>query len=234
MGAIPLCGLAPFLYPYRHGGAMISLEEIQQTLNCSGTGALPQRLQRQLVFIAEVDKMKSIVRRTLLTDGSRRENDAEHSWHLALMAIILEEYAVEPVNLGRVLAMVTVHDLIEIYAGDTFAFDVAANQDKVQREAAAAEKLFGLLDQDQGRQLRQLWEEFDAMDTADSRFAASLDRIQPFMHNVLTDGHTWKLGTVTKDQVYHRMAPVKVGTPALWTWLEAQVAAAIVKGYIKE
>lgn len=213
---------------------MISLEEIQQTLNFSGAGALPQRLQRQLVFIAEVDKMKSIIRRTLLTDGSRRENDAEHSWHLALMAIILEEYALEPVNLGRVLAMVTVHDLIEIYAGDTFAFDVSANQDKAQREAAAAERLFGLLDQDQGSELRQLWEEFDAMDTADSRFAASLDRIQPFMHNVLTAGHTWKLGAVTKEQVYYRMAPVKVGTPALWPWLEAQVAAAIEKGYIKE
>ena len=136
---------------------MISLEEIQQTLNCSGTGALPQRFQRQLVFIAEVDKMKSIVRRTLLTDGSRQENDAEHSWHLALMAIILEEYAAEPVNLGRVLAMVTVHDLIEIYAGDTFAFDIDANQDKSEREAAAADRLFGLLAGEQGREEEELY-----------------------------------------------------------------------------
>ena len=193
-----------------------------------------ERFQKQIDFILEADKEKNILRQTHLTNHGRRENDAEHSWHLALMAIVLEEYAAEPVNLGRVLAMVTVHDLIEIYAGDTFAFDAAANQDKAQREEAAAEKLFGMLDKEQGQELRQLWEEFDAMNTADSCFAASLDRIQPFMHNVLTEGHTWKLGTVTKEQVYRRMAPVKTGTPALWPWLESQVAAAIEKGWIKE
>ena len=209
-------------------------DKIEQVFNFSAVKDFPKKLQQQMVFIAEVDKLKNIFRRTILTDSSRRENDAEHSWHLALMAIVLEEYAAEPVNLGRVLAMVTVHDLIEIYAGDTFAFDAAANQDKAQREEAAAKKLFGMLDKEQGQELRQLWEEFDAMNTADSRFAASLDRIQPFMHNVLTEGHTWKLGTVTKEQVYRRMAPVKTGTPALWPWLESQVAAAIEKGWIKE
>ena len=209
-------------------------DKIEQIFDFSAVKDFPKKLQQQMVFIAEVDKLKNIFRRTILTDSSRRENDAEHSWHLALMAIVLEEYAAEPVNLGRVLAMVTVHDLIEIYAGDTFAFDTAANQDKAQREEAAAEKLFGMLDKEQGQELRQLWEEFDAMNTADSRFAASLDRIQPFMHNVLTEGHTWKLGTVTKEQVYRRMAPVKTGTPALWPWLESQVAAAIEKGWIKE
>ena len=209
-------------------------DKIEQIFNFSAVKDFPKKLQQQMVFIAEVDKLKNIFRRTILTDSSRRENDAEHSWHLALMAIVLEEYATEPVNLGRVLAMVTVHDLIEIYAGDTFAFDAAANQDKAQREEAAAEKLFGMLDKEQGQELRQLWEEFDAMNTADSRFAASLDRIQPFMHNVLTEGHTWKLGTVTKEQVYRRMAPVKTGTPVLWPWLESQVAAAIEKGWIKE
>ena len=213
---------------------MISVEQIEKTLDLASVEGISKKLQRQMVFIAEVDKMKAIFRRTLLTDGSRRENDAEHSWHLALMAIVLEEYAAEPVNLGRVLAMVTVHDLVEIYAGDTFAFDASANQDKSQREQEAANKLFGLLDEEQGRKIRQLWEEFDAMNTADSRFAASLDRIQPFMHNVLTDGHTWKLGSVTKEQVYRRMAPVKTGTPALWPWLEAQVAGAIKKGLIRE
>ena len=209
-------------------------DKIEQVFNFSAVKDFPKKLQQQMVFIAEVDKLKNIFRRTILTDSSRRENDAEHSWHLALMAIVLEEYAAEPVNLGRVLAMVTVHDLIEIYAGDTFAFDAAANQDKAQREQAAAEKLFGMLDQEQGHKFRQLWEEFDAMNTADARFAASLDRIQPFMHNVLTEGHTWKLGSVTKEQVYRRMAPVKTGTPALWPWLESQVASAIEKGWIKE
>ena len=209
-------------------------DKIEQIFDFSAVKDFPKKLQQQMIFIAEVDKLKNIFRRTILTDSSRRENDAEHSWHLALMAIVLEEYAAEPVNLGRVLAMVTVHDLIEIYAGDTFAFDAAANQDKAQREQAAAEKLFGMLDQEQGHKFRQLWEEFDAMNTADARFAASLDRIQPFMHNVLTEGHTWKLGSVTKEQVYRRMAPVKTGTPALWPWLESQVAAAIEKGWIKE
>lgn len=209
-------------------------DKIEQIFDFSAVKDFPKKLQQQMIFIAEVDKLKNIFRRTILTDSSRRENDAEHSWHLALMAIVLEEYAAEPVNLGRVLAMVTVHDLIEIYAGDTFAFDAAANQDKAQREQAAAEKLFGMLDQEQGHKFRQLWEEFDAMNTADARFAASLDRIQPFMHNVLTEGHTWKLGSVTKEQVYRRMAPVKTGTPALWPWLESQVASAIEKGWIKE
>ena len=212
----------------------IPADKIEQIFDFSAVKDFPKKLQQQMIFIAEVDKLKNIFRRTILTDSSRRENDAEHSWHLALMAIVLEEYAAEPVNLGRVLAMVTVHDLIEIYAGDTFAFDAAANQDKAQREQAAAEKLFGMLDQEQGHKFRQLWEEFDAMNTADSRFAASLDRIQPFMHNVLTEGHTWKLGSVTKEQVYRRMAPVKTGTPALWPWLESQVASAIEKGWIKE
>ena len=210
------------------------VDKIEQIFDFSAVKDFPKKLQQQMIFIAEVDKLKNIFRRTILTDSSRRENDAEHSWHLALMAIVLEEYAAEPVNLGRVLAMVTVHDLIEIYAGDTFAFDAAANQDKAQREQAAAEKLFGMLDQEQGHKFRQLWEEFDAMNTADARFAASLDRIQPFMHNVLTEGHTWKLGSVTKEQVYRRMAPVKTGTPALWPWLESQVASAIEKGWIKE
>ena len=209
-------------------------DKIEQIFDFSAVKDFPKKLQQQMIFIAEVDKLKNIFRRTILTDSSRRENDAEHSWHLALMAIVLEEYAAEPVNLGRVLAMVTVHDLIEIYAGDTFAIDAAANQDKAQREQAAAEKLFGMLDQEQGHKFRQLWEEFDAMNTADARFAASLDRIQPFMHNVLTEGHTWKLGSVTKEQVYRRMAPVKTGTPALWPWLESQVASAIEKGWIKE
>lgn len=141
---------------------MISLEEIQAKLAVPSTVAgnsdcvagelgLPQRLSRQLEFIAEVDKIKHILRRNLLTDGSRRENDAEHSWHLAMMAILLEEYASEAVDLKRVLSMVIVHDLVEIYAGDTFAYDVEGNKDKELREEQAAKKLFSLLPEDQGR-----------------------------------------------------------------------------------
>lgn len=200
--------------------------------------ALPQttetekRLAQQMQFIAEIDKLKQVLRMTLLTDGSRRENDAEHSWHLAVMAVVLHEYAVEPVDLQRVLKMAVIHDLIEIYAGDTFAFDTQGNEDKAAREAAAADKLFSLLPAEQGAELRALWEEFDRMDSADSLFAASLDRLQPFMHNVLTGGHTWKLGQVCAAQVYARMEPIRRGIPDVWPWVDSQIKACIAQGLI--
>lgn len=190
------------------------------------------KLERQLVFIAEMDKMKNILRRTLITDSSRRENDAEHSWHIALMAVILEEYAAKPVNMSRVLSMLVIHDLIEIYAGDTFAFDVEANMEKESKEKVAADKLFSILPDEQGIKLRSLWEEFDAMNTDDSIFAASLDRLQPFIHNTLTNGHTWKIAKVKKEQVYKRMEPVKIGIPYIWEWVEQQIQTAINKGLI--
>ena len=200
--------------------------------------ALPQttetekRLAQQMQFIAEIDKLKQVLRMTLLTDGSRRENDAEHSWHLAAMAVVLHEYAVEPVDLQRVLKMAVIHDLIEIYAGDTFAFDTQGNEDKAAREAVAADKLFSLLPAEQGAELRALWEEFDRMDSADSLFAASLDRLQPFMHNVLTGGHTWKLGQVCAAQVYARMEPIRRGIPDVWPWVDSQIKACIAQGLI--
>lgn len=201
---------------------------------CESFSAVTARFSKQLLFIAEVDKIKLILRRTLLTDSSRRENDAEHSWHLAMMAILLEEYATAPVDMRRVLTMLIIHDLVEIYAGDTFAFDAEGNKDKEERERLSADKLFNILPKDQAAELRPLWEEFDRMDTADSQFAASLDRLQPLIHNVLTDGHTWKLGNVTLAQVYKRMGPVKMWLPAAWTWVEAQIQAAVAKGWIKK
>lgn len=215
---------------------MFTPDEINRKLfsNLLPVGSIPDMLMRQLVFIAEVDKIKLVLRRTLLTDGSRPENDAEHSWHLALMAVLLESYASGPVDMTRVLTMVIIHDLIEIYAGDTFAFDVEGNKDKVEREKNAADRLFRLLDGEQGTKLRSLWEEFDRMDTDDSRFAASLDRLQPFIHNVLTDGHTWKLGVVTKSQVCARMEPVRTGLPAVWPWIEAHIERGVKNGWIKE
>lgn len=207
------------------------LTEIERSKNeCS----ISENIYKQLTFIAEVDKIKQIFRRTLLTDSSRQENDAEHSWHLALMAILLEEYASEPVDMKRVLKMVIIHDLVEIYAGDTFAFDEKGNQNKVEREIAAADKLFTLLNNQQGDELKELWQEFDAMDTADSKFAASLDRLQPFIHNVLTDGYTWKLGKVSKNQVYKRMEIVQTACPRLWPWVQGQIQLAIEKGYINK
>lgn len=193
-----------------------------------------EKLRRRLFFISEIDKMKQIMRKTLLIDGSRQENDAEHSWHLGVMAFILEEYTKEPFSMERVLKMVLIHDLVEIYAGDTFAFDKEANMQKEEREKAAADKLFILLPEGQGEELRALWEEFDRMDTPDSKYAAALDRLQPFVHNLLTGGHTWVLGNVKLQQVLERSGPVMEILPELKPWMEEQINLAVKKGWIKD
>lgn len=192
-------------------------------------------LQKILSFIVEVDKIKNIMRRTLLVDGSRRENDAEHSWHLAIMAMLLTEYADDKnFTLDKVLKMVIVHDLVEIYAGDTFAFDVKGNLEKEDKEKQAADKLFGQLPFNQGKQLRKLWEEFDEAKTPEARYAAALDRLQPFIHNLCTEGHTWVQGKVTKEQVYKRSGLAMEVLPALKPWMEEQINDAIKKGWISE
>lgn len=192
-------------------------------------------LQKILSFIVEVDKIKNIMRRTLLIDGSRRENDAEHSWHLAIMAMLLTEYADDKnFTLDKVLKMVIVHDLVEIYAGDTFAFDVKGNLEKEDKEKQAADKLFGQLPSNQGKQLRKLWEEFDEAKTPEARYAAALDRLQPFIHNLCTEGHTWVQGKVTKEQVYKRSGLAMEVLPALKPWMEEQINDAIKKGWISE
>lgn len=192
------------------------------------------RLEKQLRFLVEVDQMKNILRRTLLADGSRRENDAEHSWHFALMAMILSEYAdLTQADLSRVLRMALVHDLIEVYAGDTFAYDKKGNEDKEERERKAADKLFGILPEDQGREIRTLWEEFDAMETPDAKYAASIDRLQPLLNNYMTQGHTWHIGVVTSRDVYARAAVIKQAAPALWKVVEFIVNDSIKKGWLK-
>ncbi len=192
------------------------------------------RLDRQLKFTAEIDKMTSILRRTVLLDKSRRENDAEHSWHIAVMALLFEEYALEKPDIGRVVQMCVVHDLVEIYAGDTFAYDTKGNADKEEREKAAADKLFAQLPEEQGKYIRDLWEEFDAMNTVDSKYAACLDRIQPFFHNTLTDGHTWVEGQADRGAVEKRMAPVKEFMPLVAAWMDKNIDEAVKKGWIKE
>ena len=189
------------------------------------------RLQKQLRFLVEVDQMKNVLRQTLLVDKSRRENDAEHSWHLAMMAIAFARYAARPVRLERVLKMTLVHDLVEIYAGDTFAYDKEANLDKEQREGAAADKIFAMIPE--GGELRALWEEFDEGKTADASFAAALDRLQPLLSNHLNEGHTWKMGKVDAEAVYRRISPLKEGIPALWDIACHMIEEGIQKGYIQ-
>ena len=196
---------------------------------------MKKRFEQQLKFLTEVDKMKSVLRQTLLVDKSKRENDAEHSWHFALMAMILYEYADQTkVNLTRVLKMALVHDLIEIYAGDTFAYDDNENESKEEREALAAKKLFSLLPLDQGHEIKELWLEFDQMETTDARYASAIDRLQPFINNYMTEGHTWKIGNVTSDKVYKRMDMVRVATPDLWPFVVEVINESIEKGYLKQ
>ena len=196
---------------------------------------MTDRLERQLEFLIEADKMKSVFRQTLVMDKSRQENDAEHSWHIALMALTLHEYAAHGgVDINRVLRMALLHDLVEIYAGDTFAYDADGAKDKQQREEAAADKLFSLLPPEQSREFRALWEEFDAMKTPDSMYAAAIDRLQPFISNYKTDGHTWIRHKVTAEQVYARMAPVKDALPALWEFVERVIRESCGKGHLAE
>ena len=192
-----------------------------------------ERLDRQLLFTAEIDKLTAVARRTLLIDRSRRENDAEHSWHIAVMAMLFSEYAPEPVDLGRVVQMCVMHDLVEIYAGDTFAYDAAGNAGKAERGKSAADRLFSQLPEDQGALLRALWEEFDAMETADAKYAACMDRLQPFLHNLLTDGHTWVEGGTNRAAVEKRMAVLKEFLPEVYRWMEAGMDRSIEQGWLK-
>ena len=173
--------------------------------NLSGEEKFLKRMQ----FLILADKMKSIYRQTLLADKSRRETDAEHSWHLALYALVLADYAPDGADIARVVEMTLVHDLVEIYAGDTFCYDKNANADKAQREKDAADKLFSVLPEDEGAHYRALWEEFDAQETPDARFAAALDRFQPVINNFLSDFPTWVNGNVTPEQIHERTALVQ-------------------------
>ncbi|MEP0915449.1 HD domain-containing protein [Leptolyngbya sp. DQ-M1] len=192
------------------------------------------RLQAQIQFIVEIDKLKHVLRQTLLMDKSRRENDAEHSWHLAMMAIVLAEYADPQVDLLRVLKMVLIHDLVEIDAGDTFCYDTIALQDQAEREEKAADRLFGMLPENLGEELRSLWEEFEAKETLDAQFAAALDRLQPLLHNYYTEGGTWRKAGVTVEKVRKRMAPVAIGSPVLGEFVENLIQDAVRQKFIMQ
>ena len=190
------------------------------------------RLDQQLLFTAEIDRMTDVLRRTLLINKSRRENDAEHSWHIAAMAMLFSEYAAQPVDVGRAVQMCVVHDIVEIEAGDTFAYDAQGNLDKKEREKKAADKLFGKLPPDQGKMIRDLWEEFDDMETPDAKFAACMDRIQPFLHNTLTEGHTWGNGRVARADAEKRAAVVKEFMPEVYRWMEINMDRAVERGWM--
>jgi putative hydrolase of HD superfamily len=193
-----------------------------------------ERFHQQLRFIEEIDRLKLVHRQTLLMDSSRQENSAEHSWHLAMMALLLHEYADTPeLDLLHVVKLVLVHDLVEIDAGDTFCYDTEANLDKATREQLAASRLFGLLPTDQAAEFRALWEEFEAQATPAARFANVLDRLQPLLHNNRTQGGTWRIHNVTRDRVVERMRPIQTGAPTLWPFVNQVLDEAVANGYLR-
>ena len=193
-----------------------------------------EKLKNQLKFLEIADGMKQIFRQTTLIDGSRYENDAEHSWHFALMAMVLFEHcALDGVSLDRVIKMAVIHDLVEVYAGDTPAQDAAANIGREEREREAADKLFALLPEKQAHEYRSLWEEFDAMETPDAVYASAVDRFQSF-YSIHTSGtgSAWVKFNATADRVRTRMLPLKTAIPALWDWVEEAIEINTAKGLI--
>ena len=177
------------------------------------------RIARQMAFIVEADKLKTIIRRTPLTNNSRLENSAEHSWHLAIAVLTLREHAPAGMDLARVLELVAIHDLVEIDAGDTFAYDAIAHTTKADRERNAAQRVFGLLPPDQGAKFHELWEEFEAQQTLESQYANALDRLQALLQNMEAGGGSWSAYGVTRPQVLARMAPVESALPGVWPFV---------------
>ncbi|MAS35713.1 MAG: phosphohydrolase [Anaerolineaceae bacterium] len=191
-----------------------------------------ERLQQQLAFIAEIDKLKSVLRRNYLVGGARRENTGEHSWHVALAAIILSEYTDEPIELDHVIKLLLVHDIVEIDAGDTFAYDVAGHDTKDEREQQAADRLFGLLPDDQRSELRALWDEFEALETPNARFARAVDMFMPMFHNVNSEGRGWRDNGVTSDQVFDRQKQIGIASETLHQKARALVAEVVERGFL--
>ena len=192
------------------------------------------RLAQQIRFIIEVDKLKEIFRQTLVSQSRRRENDAEHSWHLALIVIVLAEHSnVQPLSVLKVLKMLIIHDLVEIDAGDTFAYDTVRMADQHEREARAADRIFSLLPAEQGAELRALWDEFEARTTPEAKFAAAVDRFQPMLLNCLTAGAAWQKHGVTSDRVIARNQHIAEGSTALWEYASQMIADAVSAGHLK-
>lgn len=189
-------------------------------------------LLAQLDFLREVDKLKTISRRTSLMDGSRNENSAEHSWHIALAAMVLADHANVQVDLLRVIKLLLMHDIVEIDAGDTFAFDMAGKETQAEREAVAAARLFGLLPPLQRDEFLALWDEFEAGATPEAKFAVALDRVMPVLQNYANAGGTWKSAALHRGQVNRRLRPIGDGAAAVWAYVEKVLDEAQLLGYI--
>lgn len=191
------------------------------------------RLEEQLSFLLEIDRQKEIIRQTYLADGSRKETDAEHAWHMAIMCLILSEYANEPIDVAKTVMMLLTHDLVEIDAGDTYAYDVQGNTTKRERELKAAERIYGLLPEEQGKYLRELWDEFEAMETPEAKFANTLDKIQPVLLTDHAKGKSWIEHGVREEQIMGRNARTHEGSEYLWNHVKEIIEKNIEAGFIR-
>ncbi|MCR4437042.1 MAG: HD domain-containing protein [Clostridiales bacterium] len=193
-----------------------------------------ERLLKQIQFIVEIDKLKQVFRQNVVIGTARNENDAEHSWHLAVMAVLLSEYSAEKnMDVLKVVKMALIHDLVEIDAGDTFCYDEKGYEDKEEREQKAAQRLFSILPSDQAQEIWDLWREFEALNTPEARFAACLDRLQPLILNYNTNGHTWQKPGVTSEKVLKRTGLLEENAPELWKYAKEVIEDSIKKGYLK-
>ena len=194
---------------------------------------IPERLRKQLDFMLELDKMKNLYRQTYVLHEDRKENDAEHSWHIAVLAFLLAEYSSQPVDVMHVMKMVLLHDVVEIDAGDTYCYDSEGNKTKAEREEKAARRIFGLLPDDQRDEYYTLWREFEDSETPDARFAAVLDRIQPLMLNYTRNGQSWKEHDVAKEQVLGRNKEYFKDSEQIGKLITAIIRDASDKGWLK-
>lgn len=193
-----------------------------------------QQLLDQIAFIKEIDKVKYIQRKTKLFNSDRCENDAEHSWHLALMAIVLAEHSNEPIDVLKVVKMVLIHDIVEIDSGDVFMYDTVKNHDNTDEERLAANRIFGLLPEKQAEELIAIWEEFEAGETNEAKFARSMDRLEPLLQNTSNNGGTWKEFGVKYDKVYAKKSVIKNGSESLWNYAEGLINESVEKGILEK
>ncbi len=192
------------------------------------------RLEKQLALLIELDKLKSVLRRTRVKSAEGRlENSGEHSWHVALMAVLVEEHANAPVDICRVMKMLLIHDVVEIDAGDTFVYDTAATKEQAEKEIKAAERLFGMLPTDQGQELLALWLEFEAAQSDDAKYAKALDRLIPMLLNYHTNGQSWKENSVTREQALTINKRIEFGSVTLWDKAKELIEEATEKGWLK-
>lgn len=192
-------------------------------------------MERQINFVIEIDKLKSILRQTILVDRSKRENSAEHSWHIAVMAILFSEYARgSDIDILKVIKMTLIHDLVEIDAGDTYCYDEEGALDQRNREERGAKRIFGILPEDQAGEFLGLWKEFEEGKTAEALFAAALDRVQPLINNYNTDGEMWREHGIKSGQVVKRNSAVNKGAPVLWEYTSQLIDDAVKRGILKE